>query len=126
MSRPCPINYCNQRCSRFSSSPPTLTPRPALPPHPHRFQIFLAINVIEYLCNKIAALPGYKAGDYLGTGEWVDVSDEGWDSYQTKELNNGRLAMMAIAGVVVQVRAASTPHHMQPHALAGDLCVGWG
>jgi hypothetical protein len=33
----------------------------------------------------------------------VEKSDEGWDSYQTKELNNGRLAMVAIAGLIVQV-----------------------
>lgn len=51
--------------------------------------MFLAINVIEYLCNKIKELPGYQPGDYLGTWEWVEKSDEGWDSYQTKELNNG-------------------------------------
>lgn len=58
------------------------------------FQIFLAINVIEWLQSKIKELPGYKPGDYLGTWEWVEQSDEGWDSYQTKELNNGRLAMV--------------------------------
>ena len=53
--------------------------------------------------SKIRELPGYQPGDYLGTWEWVEKSDEGWDSYQTKELNNGRLAMVAIAGLIVQV-----------------------
>uniref|UniRef100_I2CPJ1 Protein fucoxanthin chlorophyll a c protein n=1 Tax=Nannochloropsis gaditana (strain CCMP526) TaxID=1093141 RepID=I2CPJ1_NANGC len=65
-------------------------------------QIFVAINVIEYLQNKIKELPGYRPGDYLGTWEWVEQSDEGWDNYQTKELNNGRLAMVAIAGLIAQ------------------------
>jgi len=66
------------------------------------FQIFLAINVLEWLQTRISKLPGYKPGDYLGTSEWVKVSDEGWDSYQTKELNNGRLAMVSdfLIGVV--------------------------
>jgi hypothetical protein len=67
------------------------------------FQIFLAINVIEYLCLKISELPGYTPGDYLGSWEWADgEKDERWDNYQTKELNNGRLAMLSIMGLFAQ------------------------
>lgn len=67
------------------------------------FQIFLAINVIEYLCLKITELPGYTPGDYLGSWEWTtDEKDEKWDKYQTKELNNGRLAMVSIMGLIAQ------------------------
>jgi len=67
------------------------------------FQIFLAINVIEYLCLKITELPGYTPGDYLGSWEWTtDEKDERWDKYQTKELNNGRLAMVSIMGLIAQ------------------------
>jgi len=67
------------------------------------FQIFLAINVIEYLCLKITELPGYTPGDYLGSWEWTtDEKDERWDKYQTKELNNGRLAMVSIMGLMAQ------------------------
>lgn len=67
------------------------------------FQILLAINVIEYLCLKITELPGYTPGDYLGSWEWTtDEKDERWDKYQTKELNNGRLAMVSIMGLIAQ------------------------
>ena len=32
----------------------------------------------------------------------MDNTDEGWVDYQTKELQNGRLAMIAISGIFVQ------------------------
>jgi hypothetical protein len=38
----------------------------------------------------------------LGAAYWVDDSDEGWVDYQNKELNNGRLAMVAFMGIFVQ------------------------
>jgi len=45
----------------------------------------------------------YKPGDLLGAAYYVaDEEDELWTSYQEKELNNGRLAMMAFAGFVTQ------------------------
>ena len=76
---------------------------------------------------QIKKRPGYKPGDVLGAAEWVDDTDEGWVDYQTKEvrrrhthartdihtltqttslfcmqLQNGRLAMIAISGIFVQ------------------------
>jgi len=45
----------------------------------------------------------YKPGDLLGAAYYVaDEEDELWVSYQEKELNNGRLAMVAFAGFVTQ------------------------
>jgi hypothetical protein len=57
---------------------------------------------IEWLAQQIKARPGYNPGDLLGAAYWVDNSDEGWVMYQNKELNNGRLAMLAITGMVYQ------------------------
>uniref|UniRef100_A0A7S2W381 Uncharacterized protein n=1 Tax=Eucampia antarctica TaxID=49252 RepID=A0A7S2W381_9STRA len=65
-------------------------------------QFVLGCGAIEYLATKIKERPGYQAGDLLGAAYWVDNSDEGWVSYQNKELNNGRLAMIAITGIVFQ------------------------
>ena len=45
----------------------------------------------------------YKPGDLLGAAYYVaDEEDELWVSYQEKELNNGRLAMVAFAGFITQ------------------------
>jgi len=65
-------------------------------------QFFFGCGVIEYIATKIRERPGYQAGDLLGAAYWVDNSDEGWVDYQNKELNNGRLAMLAITGMIYQ------------------------
>lgn len=65
-------------------------------------QFVLGCGVIEYVATKIRERPGYQAGDLLGAAYWVDNSDEGWVDYQNKELNNGRLAMVAITGIIYQ------------------------
>mmetsp|Transcript_46728 Transcript_46728/g.52264 ORF Transcript_46728/g.52264 Transcript_46728/m.52264 type:complete len:197 (-) Transcript_46728:276-866(-) len=65
-------------------------------------QFVLGCGAIEWLAEKIKDRPGYKPGDVLGAAEWVDDSDEGWVDYQNKEINNGRLAMVAIMGMLTQ------------------------
>lgn len=65
-------------------------------------QFILGCGAVEWITEKIKERPGYVAGDILGASYWVDDSDEGWVSYQNKELNNGRLAMLAFAGILTQ------------------------
>jgi len=65
-------------------------------------QFVLGCGAIEWLGQQIKERPGYEPGDLLGAAYWVDNSDEGWVSYQNKELNNGRLAMLAITGMIYQ------------------------
>ena len=65
-------------------------------------QWFFGCGVVEYLTTKIKERPGYVPGDILGAAYWVDNSDEGWVDYQNKELNNGRLGMLAFMGILTQ------------------------
>lgn len=65
-------------------------------------QFFLGCSAVEWLTEQIKKRPGHVPGDLLGASYWVDNSDEGWVDYQNKELNNGRLAMLAIAGIYTQ------------------------
>eukprot|EP00521_Asterionellopsis_glacialis_P002934 CAMPEP_0195271052 /NCGR_PEP_ID=MMETSP0706-20130129/14780_1 /TAXON_ID=33640 /ORGANISM="Asterionellopsis glacialis, Strain CCMP134" /LENGTH=194 /DNA_ID=CAMNT_0040326569 /DNA_START=38 /DNA_END=622 /DNA_ORIENTATION=- len=65
-------------------------------------QFVLGCGAIEWLAVQIRARPGYVPGDILGAAYWVDDSDEGWVDYQNKEINNGRLAMVAFMGIFVQ------------------------
>jgi light-harvesting complex I chlorophyll a/b binding protein 4 len=65
-------------------------------------QFILGCGAVEWLTEQIKKRPGYVAGDILGAAYWVDNSDEGWVDYQNKELTNGRLAMLAFAGLYTQ------------------------
>eukprot|EP00979_Chaetoceros_neogracilis_P003317 scaffold583_cov279-Chaetoceros_neogracile.AAC.6 len=65
-------------------------------------QFVLGCGAIEWLQQQIKTRPGYQPGDVLGASYWVDNSDEGWVGYQNREINNGRLAMVAIMGIFVQ------------------------
>ena len=49
-------------------------------------QFVLGCGAVEWLTEKIKERPGYVPGDLLGAAYWVDNSDEGWVSYQNKEL----------------------------------------
>jgi len=42
--------------------------------------------------------PDYEPGNFLGSAQWETT--ETWDNYQTKELNNGRLAMFGAIGML--------------------------
>ena len=53
--------------------------------------------------------PDYQPGDFLGSAQWE--TDEGWISYQTKELNNGRLAMFGAELGFLPVRAVPEQVH---------------
>lgn len=65
-------------------------------------QFVLGCGAIEWLAQQIKDRPGYVAGDILGASYWVDNSDDGWVDYQNKEINNGRLAMLAFMGIFTQ------------------------
>jgi hypothetical protein len=67
-------------------------------------QFVLGCGAIEWLGEKIKSRPGYQPGDLLGAAYWVDDSDEGWVDYQNREINNGRLAMVAFAGIFTQAK----------------------
>lgn len=62
-------------------------------------QIIAFLGLIEYYLTSVSKSEGYVAGDYLGVSSRVeDVNESNWVSIQTRELNNGRLAMFAILG----------------------------
>ena len=65
-------------------------------------QFIFGCGAIEWIAQDIKKRPGYVPGDILGASYWVDDSDEGWVDYQNKEINNGRLAMVAFMGIFVQ------------------------
>jgi len=65
------------------------------------FQIVALAGIIEYSFYNSAKLEGYKAGDFYGFNALGrDENDPSWLDFQTRELNNGRLAMFAILGEI--------------------------
>merc|ERR1711988_1397415 len=66
-------------------------------------QVVFTIMVLEWLTLYVTKPPEEKPWDILG---WTDViADEEWPRWkerQLQELNNGRLAMMGIVGLIVQ------------------------
>mmetsp|Transcript_24106 Transcript_24106/g.24362 ORF Transcript_24106/g.24362 Transcript_24106/m.24362 type:complete len:193 (+) Transcript_24106:80-658(+) len=62
-------------------------------------QIVVLCGVLEYAFLMASKQEGYKPGDYFGiTARLPDPDDASWVDFQTRELNNGRLAMFAIMG----------------------------
>lgn len=64
-------------------------------------QIIAFIGLLEYIGGTVSKSQNYKTGDYLGIGALIpNENDSSWVSIQTRELNNGRLAMFAIIGEI--------------------------
>lgn len=64
-------------------------------------QIFVFCGLLELLSLSAEKSSSYKMGDFLGVSSLIkDQSDPAWISFQTRELNNGRLAMFAILGEI--------------------------
>jgi len=61
-------------------------------------QILTFIMFMEVIGILNSRRPDYEPGNFLGTSQWE--MDETWTSYQTKELNNGRLAMFGSIGML--------------------------
>jgi len=62
-------------------------------------QILTFIMFMEVIGILNSRRPDYEPGNFLGSSQWE--MDESWESYQTKELNNGRLAMFGSIGMLV-------------------------
>merc|ERR1711988_1604015 len=62
-------------------------------------QIFVFIGFFEVLGILNSRRADYEPGNFLGSSQWE--TDASWESYQTKELNNGRLAMFGSIGMLV-------------------------
>jgi len=61
-------------------------------------QIILFVGFMEVLGVMNSRRPDYEPGNFLGSSQWE--TDATWKSYQTKELNNGRLAMFGAIGML--------------------------
>ena len=63
-------------------------------------QILGFIGILEYTFSGAAKTASpYSPGDFYGVGNRIgDPKDKSWVDFQTRELNNGRLAMFAIIG----------------------------
>jgi len=61
-------------------------------------QILTFIMFMEVIGILNSRRPDYEPGNFLGSSQWE--TDESWKSYQTKELNNGRLAMFGAIGML--------------------------
>jgi light-harvesting complex I chlorophyll a/b binding protein 1 len=63
-------------------------------------QIIAFAGLLEYTFQSAAKADTYKAGDYFGISNRIDPNNPSWVDFQTRELNNGRLAMFAILGEI--------------------------
>ena len=63
-------------------------------------QIFIFIGFMEVIGILNTRRADYEPGNFLGSSQWE--TGETWENYQLKELNNGRLAMLACIGLWAQ------------------------
>jgi hypothetical protein len=64
-------------------------------------QIIAFGGILEYAFTQASKSPDYVPGDYYGiTNRISDAKNPSWIDFQTRELNNGRLAMIAIIGEI--------------------------
>eukprot|EP01038_Epipyxis_sp_PR26KG_P007494 gene7494-10210_t len=64
-------------------------------------QIVILGGLLEYTFTEVSKTNNYKTGDFYGiTNRLPDPNDPSWVDFQTRELNNGRLAMFAIVGEI--------------------------
>ena len=91
---PPPPHRAPRRWSVTKSFPPVTPQVPKL----GWLQILTFIMFMEVIGILNSRRPDYEPGNFLGTSQWE--MDATWDSYQTKELNNGRLAMFASIGML--------------------------
>lgn len=62
-------------------------------------QIIAFIGLLEYTFDAVIKETGNPVGDFYGINERIPDKDaEAWRDFQTRELNNGRLAMFGIMG----------------------------
>jgi hypothetical protein len=55
---------------------------------------------LEYTFISASKSDNYKPGDFFGISNRINENDPSWVDFQTRELNNGRLAMFAILGEI--------------------------
>ena len=64
-------------------------------------QIVIVAGLLELIFTSASKVSNYKPGDFFGISDRiVDSNDASWVDFQTRELNNGRLAMFAILGEI--------------------------
>ena len=63
-------------------------------------QILIFIGFMEVIGILNTRRADYEPGNFLGSSQWE--TGETWENYQLKELNNGRLGMLAAAGAIGQ------------------------
>ncbi|KAJ1429338.1 chlorophyll a/b-binding protein domain-containing protein [Ochromonadaceae sp. CCMP2298] len=64
-------------------------------------QIVIFIGLLEYTFAAAAKGKGYIPGDFYGISARIaNKDDKAWVGFQTRELNNGRLAMFGILGEI--------------------------
>lgn len=91
------------------------------------FQLVFTIMCLEWLTTYVCKPPADKPWDILG---WSDViADENfpdWKKEQLKELNNGRLAMVGILGLIGQDMATGDYQAWIGQPFIADVPADWG